>query len=190
MNVITTTLPGVLIIEPAVHRDERGFFLETYHAQRYRDAGLDAAFVQDNHSRSLRGTLRGLHWQIEHPQGKLVRVLLGEIFDVVVDIQPESPTFGQWVGASLSSDNFRQIYAPPGFAHGFCVTSDVAEVEYKCTDFYDPKAERGLIWNDPEVGVAWPVTDPILSPRDQRHPTLAALRQMEDALPAVTSRRR
>lgn len=183
MNVISTTLSGVLIIEPAVHRDERGFFLETYHATRYRDAGLDASFVQDNHSRSVRGTLRGLHWQVEHPQGKLVRVLFGAIFDVVVDIRPESPTFGKWVGAELTSENFRQIYAPPGFAHGFCVTSEVAEVEYKCTDFYDPKSERGLIWNDPEVGIAWPVAEPILSPRDQRHPTLAQLRQMEGALP-------
>lgn len=183
MNVIATKLSGVLVIEPTVHRDERGFFLETFHARRYREAGLDASFVQDNHSRSVRGTLRGLHWQIEHPQGKLVRVLSGEIFDAVVDIRPEAPTFGQWVGVTLSSENFRQLYAPPGFAHGFCVTSEIAEVEYKCTDFYDPEAERGLIWNDPEVGITWPVADPILSARDQRHPTLAELRHMEGALP-------
>lgn len=183
MNVIATKLPGVLVIEPSVHRDERGFFLETFHARRYREAGLDANFVQDNHSRSVRGTLRGLHWQIEQPQGKLVRVLFGEIFDAVVDIRPDAATFGQWVGVTLSSENFRQLYAPPGFAHGFCVTSEVAEVEYKCTDFYDPRAERGLIWNDPEVGITWPVVEPILSPRDQQHPTLAELRLMDGALP-------
>jgi dTDP-4-dehydrorhamnose 3,5-epimerase len=175
MKLISTSLPGVLIIEPRVFRDERGFFLETYHAERYREAGLDATFVQDNHSRSMRGTLRGLHWQAERPQGKLVRVLLGEIYDVAVDIRPDSPTFGQWVGFTLSADNFRQAWIPPGFAHGFCVTSEVAEVEYKCTDFYDPPSERGLIWNDPEVGIVWPIQDPILSARDQKHPRLSAL---------------
>jgi dTDP-4-dehydrorhamnose 3,5-epimerase len=183
MNVIATSLPGVLIIEPRVFRDERGFFFETYHAERYRDAGLDVTFVQDNHSRSVRGTLRGLHWQVERPQGKLVRVLFGEIFDVAVDIRVDSPTFGDWVGVSLSADNFRQAWIPPGFAHGFCVMSEVAEVEYKCTDFYDPPSERGLIWNDPEVGIDWPITDPILSARDQRHPGLSALRQMASVPP-------
>jgi len=183
MNVIATSLPGVLIIEPRVFRDERGFFFETYHAERYRDAGLDVTFVQDNHSRSVRGTLRGLHWQVERPQGKLVRVLFGEIFDVAVDIRVDSPTFGDWVGVSLSADNFRQAWIPPGFAHGFCVTSEVAEVEYKCTDFYDPPSERGLIWNDPEVSIDWPITDPILSARDQRHPGLSALRQMASVPP-------
>lgn len=176
MKLIPTSLPGVIIIEPRVFRDERGFFLETYHAQRYREAGLDAVFVQDNHSRSTRGTLRGLHWQEERPQGKLVRVLVGEIYDVAVDVRPESPTFGQWVGFTLSADNFRQAWIPPGFAHGFCVTSEVAEVEYKCTDFYDPPSERGLIWNDPDVGIDWPITDPILSPRDRQHPRLSAHR--------------
>jgi len=175
MKLIPTSLPGVLIIEPRVFRDERGFFLETYHAQRYREAGLDATFVQDNHSRSTRGTLRGLHWQAERPQGKLVRVLVGEIYDVAVDIRPDSPTFGQWVGFTLSADNFRQAWIPPGFAHGFCVTSEVAEVEYKCTDFYDPPSERGLIWNDPAVAIAWPIQDPILSERDKKHPRLSAL---------------
>jgi dTDP-4-dehydrorhamnose 3,5-epimerase len=175
MKLIPTSLPGVSIIEPRVFRDERGFFLETYHAQRYREAGLDVAFVQDNHSRSTRGTLRGLHWQAERPQGKLVRVLVGEIYDVAVDIRPDSPTFGKWVGFTLSADNFRQAWIPPGFAHGFCVTSEVAEVEYKCTDFYDPPSERGLIWNDPEVAIAWPIQDPILSPRDRQHPGLATL---------------
>jgi len=175
MNLISTSLPGVLIIEPRIFRDERGFFLETYHAARYREAGLDVPFVQDNHSRSMRGTLRGLHWQAERPQGKLVRVLVGEIYDVAVDIRPTSPTFGKWEGFTLSADNFRQVWIPPGYAHGFCVTSDVAEVEYKCTDFYDPPSERGLIWNDPEVGIAWPIQDPILSTRDRQHPGLRAL---------------
>ncbi len=175
MTLIETSLPGVLIIEPRIFRDERGFFLETYHAKRYREAGLDAAFVQDNHSRSMRGTLRGLHWQAERPQGKLVRVLVGEIYDVAVDIRPDSPTFGKWVGFTLSADNFRQAWIPPGFAHGFCVTSEVAEVEYKCTDFYDPPSERGLIWNDPEVGILWPIQNPILSERDKKHPRLSAL---------------
>jgi dTDP-4-dehydrorhamnose 3,5-epimerase len=177
MNIVPTRLPEVLIIEPRVFRDERGFFLETYHAERYRDAGLGMMFVQDNHSKSVRGTLRGLHWQAERPQGKLVRVLAGEIFDVAVDIRPDSQTFGQWVGVTLSSENFRQVWIPPGFAHGFCVTSEIAEVEYKCTDFYDPPSERGLIWNDPEVGIEWPIATPILSARDQRHPGLAALRE-------------
>jgi dTDP-4-dehydrorhamnose 3,5-epimerase len=175
MKVIATKLPGVFLIEPRVFQDERGFFLETYHAERYREAGLDAVFVQDNHSRSTRGTLRGLHWQVERPQGKLVRVLSGEIFDVAVDIRPHSPTFGKWEGFSLTAANFRQVWIPPGFAHGFCVTSDFAEVEYKCTDFYDPPSERGLIWNDPDVAIAWPITDPILSPRDRNHPGLSAL---------------
>lgn len=183
MNVIPTRLPEVLIVEPRIHRDARGFFAETYHARRYAEHGIPVTFVQDNHSRSQRGTLRGLHWQLEVPQGKLVRVLAGEIFDVAVDIRPESSTFAQWVGVTLSAENFRQIYVPPGFAHGFCVTSETAEVEYKCTDFYTPAAERGLIWNDPEVGIEWPVTDPILSVKDSKNPTLAALRQMTGALP-------
>jgi dTDP-4-dehydrorhamnose 3,5-epimerase len=178
MNVIPTALPGVLVIEPRVIRDARGFFVETYHARRYREAGIDVTFVQDNHSRSVRGTLRGLHWQAERPQGKLVRVLVGEVYDVAVDIRLDSPTFGKWVGFTLSAENFRQAWIPPGFAHGFCVTSEVAEVEYKCTDFYDPPSERGLIWNDPDVGIEWPIQEPILSARDQQHPTLSALRQM------------
>jgi dTDP-4-dehydrorhamnose 3,5-epimerase len=178
MNVIATAIPDVKIIEPRVFRDPRGFFVETYHARRYHEAGLDAVFVQDNHSRSIRGTLRGLHWQVERPQGKLVRVLVGEVYDVAVDIRLDSPTFGQWVGFTLSAENFRQAWVPPGFAHGFCVTSEVAEVEYKCTGFYDPPSERGLIWNDPDVAIDWPIRDPILSDRDRQHPTLASLRQM------------
>jgi dTDP-4-dehydrorhamnose 3,5-epimerase len=170
-------LPEVLVIEPRVLRDERGFFVETYHAPRYRAAGIDVDFVQDNHSRSVRGTLRGLHWQGEpHPQAKLIRVLDGEILDVAVDVREGSPTFGRWVAVPLAADTFRQLFVPIGFAHGFLVTSAYAEVEYKCSDVYDPAAERGLMWNDPDIGIVWPVTDPILSARDRAHPPLAALR--------------
>lgn len=180
MRVTPTALPGVVIIEPVVHRDARGFFFESYHAPRYREAGIDVTFVQDNHSRSTRGTLRGLHWQAgEHPQAKLVRVLNGEIFDVAVDIRPDSPTFGRWVGVHLSSDNFRQLFVPIGFAHGFCVLSETADVEYKVSDIYHPPSERGVMWNDPAIGIDWPIRDPILSPRDRQHPPLAALRQAQ-----------
>jgi dTDP-4-dehydrorhamnose 3,5-epimerase len=175
VRVIETALPGVLIVEPTVHRDERGFFMETYHARRYAEHGIDAAFVQDNHSRSARGTLRGLHWQEEMPQAKLVRAVAGEIYDVAVDIRPDSPTFGRWVGTTLSAENFWQMYVPIGFAHGFCVLSEVAEVEYKCTAFYEPECERGLLWNDPDVGIAWPIDNPVLSERDKRHPRLRDL---------------
>ena len=173
----TDTLPEVLIVEPTVHRDGRGFFVETYHDPRYRQAGIDVTFVQDNHSRSTRGTLRGLHWQVApHPQAKLIRVLAGEILDVAVDIREASPTFGQWASVTLSADNFRQLFLPVGFAHGFLVLSDVADVEYKCSDVYDQPSERGLMWNDPAIGIDWPVADPILSNRDRTHPPLAALR--------------
>jgi dTDP-4-dehydrorhamnose 3,5-epimerase len=169
-----TRLPGVLIIEPDVHKDARGFFAEIYHAGKYRAGGIDGPFVQDNHSSSVKGTLRGLHLQLRHPQGKLIRVIDGEIFDVAVDVRRNSPTFGAWVSVSLSAGNFRQVYIPPGFAHGFCVVSDVAQVEYKCTDLYDPESEIGIAWNDPAIGITWPVTDPILSERDRRHAPLAA----------------
>ncbi len=170
----TEALPDVLILEPRVFRDDRGFFVETYHAPRYRAAGIDAAFVQDNHSRSERGTLRGLHWQTApHPQAKLVRVLAGEVLDVAVDIRAGSPTFGRWASVILSADNFRQLFIPVGFAHGFLVLSDRAEIEYKCSDVYDPASERGLMWNDPDLAIAWPTTAPILSPRDQGHPPFA-----------------
>ena len=174
MRVVETALEGVLVIEPRVFQDARGFFLETYHAQRYAAAGLDVTFVQDNHSRSRRDTLRGLHFQVSQPQGKLVRVIEGTIWDVAVDIRPDSPTFGQHVGVELSAENFRQIYVPPGFAHGFCVTTDVAQVEYKCTAYYDPADERGIAWNDPHLAIPWPVVDPVLSTRDQENPTLEA----------------
>jgi dTDP-4-dehydrorhamnose 3,5-epimerase len=166
-------LPGLIVIEPDVHRDARGFFLESYHAQKYRHGGIPDAFVQDNHSRSVRGTLRGLHAQRRRPQGKLVRAVRGEIYDVVVDLRPGSPTFRQWAGLTLSAENFLQCYVPPGCAHGFCVLSDWAEVEYKCTDFYDPADEFGIVWNDPDLAIAWPVRDPVLSAKDRGLPRLA-----------------
>ncbi len=183
MKIVETAIPGVMIIEPRVHRDERGFFLETYHLEKYRDGGIGAVFVQDNHSRSSRGTIRGLHAQLRRPQGKLVRVIEGEIFDVAVDIRRDSPSFGRWVSVMLSAENFRQIYIPPGFAHGFCVVSEVAQVEYKCTDFYDQAGEISILWNDPQLGIAWPpavAMNPVLSARD-----LAAmpLTNMLDVLP-------
>ena len=184
MRVVPTDLPGVLIIEPDVHRDGRGFFLETFHAERYRAHGIDGPFVQDNHSRSMGGTLRGLHLQVQRPQGKLIRVVEGEVFDVAVDVRRGSPTFGRWLSILLSADSFRQYYIPPGFAHGFCVLSSSAQVEYKCTDFYDPVTEIGIAWNDPALAIRWPIAEPLLSPRDRQHPTLAA--QLE-SLPAYST---
>ncbi len=172
MKVIETELPGVLIVEPRVFRDPRGFFLETFHARRYEEAGIHGTFVQDNHSRSSRGTLRGLHTQVRRPQGKLVRAVSGEMFDVAVDIRPDSPTFGRWVGVWLSGENFRQVWVPPGFAHGFCVTSETVDVEYKCTDFYDPQDEMSVAWNDPDIGVEWPVAAPLVSQKDGAAPRL------------------
>jgi len=154
MKFIETDIPGVIIIDPQVFRDDRGFFLESFHHKKYRAGGIDATFVQDNHSRSQRGTIRGLHAQFNQPQGKLVRVIEGEIFDVAVDIRRGSPTFGKWIGVRLSAENFRQVYIPPGFAHGFSVTSDVAQVEYKCTDFYDPLSEISIQWNDPDLAIS------------------------------------
>lgn len=174
MNVIETALEGVLIVEPQVFRDDRGFFAETYHAERYADAGIDVSFVQDNHSRSTQWTLRGLHAQLARPQAKLVRVLQGSIIDVAVDIRKGSPTFRQWIAAELSAENFRQIYVPTGFAHGFCVTTEIAEVEYKCSNPYDPSAELRLLWNDPEIDVKWPTEHPLLSEKDAAGLPLAA----------------
>jgi dTDP-4-dehydrorhamnose 3,5-epimerase len=184
MKFLPAGLPGVLVIEPDVHKDQRGFFLESYHAQKYRDGGILLPFVQDNHSFSIRGTIRGLHAQQRRPQGKLLRVIDGEIFDVAVDIRRGSPTFGRWVGIHLSSENFRQCYVPPGFAHGFAVLSSSAQLEYKCTDYYDPTDEIGVIWNDPEIGIAWPVESPILSPKDLGAPRL---REVADKLPLFTA---
>jgi dTDP-4-dehydrorhamnose 3,5-epimerase len=168
-------LPDVILVEPDVHRDARGFFLETYHLDKYRTGGIPGPFVQDNHSRSVRGTLRGLHAQRRRPQGKLVRAVDGEMFDVAVDIRRGSPTFGRWVGVRLSGENFQQLYVPPGFAHGFCVLSEVVNVEYKCTDVYDATDEIGLVWNDPDVGIEWPVREPIISDKDRRLPRLRDL---------------
>jgi dTDP-4-dehydrorhamnose 3,5-epimerase len=174
----TPTLPDVLVIDPTVHHDDRGFFIESYHALRYRGAGIEATFVQDNQSRSVKGTLRGLHWQTApHAQAKLIRVVDGEILDVAVDIREDSPTFGRWAAVTLSSENFRQLYLPVGFAHGFLVMSEQADIEYKCSDVYDPAAERGLMWNDPALGIVWPIADPILSRRDRAHPPFSTLRR-------------
>ncbi len=170
MTITETGLPGVLLIEPRVLGDARGFFMETYHARRYAESGLEARFVQDNLSFSRRGTLRGLHYQQPHAQGKLVYVLQGEVFDVAVDIRAGSPTFGKWLGTTLSADNRRQLYVPPGFAHGFCVTSETALFAYKCTDFYDAAAEGSILWNDPAIGIEWPVRNPLLSDKDRQAP--------------------
>ena len=176
MKVTPTELPGVLIIEPKTFRDDRGFFLETFHVDRYRElAHIGLSFVQDNHSRSTRGVLRGLHLQKRRPQGRLIRVALGDVFDVAADIDPRSPTFGRWVGVTLSDANHRQLWVPPGFAHGFVVLSDVADVEYKCTDYYDPLSESGVVWNDADLAIDWPIDKPTLSAKDQRLPRLAEL---------------
>lgn len=176
MKVVPTALAGVLLIEPTVHVDERGFFVETFHVERYlQAAGVSLAFVQDNHSRSQRGVLRGLHLQTARPQGRLVRALRGEVFDVAADVDPASPTFGRWVGTVLSDSNQRQVWIPPGYAHGYAVLSDVADFEYKCTDYYDPTSEAGVIWNDPQLGIDWPITEPTLSAKDRNLPTLAEL---------------
>jgi dTDP-4-dehydrorhamnose 3,5-epimerase len=173
MKFTPTEIPDVILIEPRVFADPRGFFMETYEAQRFREAGIDVSFVQDNHSRSVRGTLRGLHYQIEQPQGKLCRVVQGEVYDVAVDLRRASPTFGRWTATILSAENRRQLYVPPGLAHGFCVLSDTADFLYKCTDFYSPGHERTLLWNDPQLGIPWPVSQPLLSPKDLAGRTLA-----------------
>jgi len=175
MKVLETVLPGVLIIEPKVFGDARGFFLESYQAERYRQQGIAHTFVQDNHSRSARGVLRGLHFQRSRPQGKLVSVSRGSVYDVAVDINPASPTCGQFVAVELNDENHRQLWIPPGYAHGFCVLSDIADFQYKCTDYYIPEDEGGLLWNDPQVNIPWPIEQPLLSAKDQRNPTLAQL---------------
>jgi dTDP-4-dehydrorhamnose 3,5-epimerase len=180
VRFVTTDLPGVLIIEPDVYRDGRGYFLETYHADKYRAGGIAGPFVQDNHSHSVAGTLRGLHLQCRRPQGKLIRVIEGEIFDVAVDVRRGSPTFGRWIGMTLSASNFKQSFVPAGYAHGFCVTSPVAQIEYKCTDVYDPGGEVGIAWDDPVLAIQWPIAQPLLSDRDRGNPPLSRVR---DALP-------
>lgn len=184
MNVIETKLPGVLIVEPKVFGDERGFFMESWNGARYEEAGIPGAelsFVQDNLSYSARGVLRGLHFQNPRPQGKLVSVLQGEVFDVAVDIRVGSPTFGEWTGATLSADNRRQLYIPPDFAHGFLVTGEAALFHYKCTDYYAPDAEGTVLWNDPEIGIEWPVESPTLSGKDGAASPLSQI--PEESLP-------
>lgn len=174
MKVIETDLPGVLIIEPQVFGDPRGFFKETYHEARYREAGIPVHFVQDNHSRSRQGVLRGLHYQLVQPQAKLVAVTRGRVFDVAVDIRRGSPTFGRWAGTVLDDQSHRQLYVPAGFAHGFCVLSEETDFVYKCTDYYHPQSEHGIAWDDPDIGIAWPSLNVILSDKDLRNPRLAA----------------
>lgn len=180
MTVTDASLPGLKIIEPAVFRDQRGFFLETYHQRRYSDAGIDTVFVQDNYSRSGQATVRGLHMQVSSPQAKLVRVVAGAIFDVAVDVRVGSPTFGRWFGETLSSDNFKQLFIPEGFVHGFAVLSPFAEIEYKCSAYYDPADEIAVRWDDPAIGIEWPVTAPVLSARDAAAKPLA---ELHDRLP-------
>ena len=176
MKFIETSLAGVFKIVPQVHKDARGYFMETWQQRRFRDAGIDLDFVQDNFSHSAQGTLRGLHYQIEQAQGKLVRVVSGEVFDVAVDLRRSSPNFGHWVGAVLSAENKHQLWVPPGFGHGFLVMSETAEFEYKCTDFYAPEFERSIRWDDPEIGIDWPLNDgdqPVLSQKDASAPFLS-----------------
>ena len=175
MNVIPTSLKEVLLVEPDVYADKRGFFMETYHQERYWKAGISHAFIQDNLSFSVKGTLRGLHFQINRPQAKLVQVVSGEIFDVAVDIRKGSPTFGKWAGVHLSSETKRQLFVPEGFAHGFCVLSETALFLYKCSDLYAQGDEGGILWSDPAIGIEWPLTDPIISEKDDRLPCLSAL---------------
>jgi dTDP-4-dehydrorhamnose 3,5-epimerase len=184
MKITPTVIPDVILIEPAVHGDQRGFFMESYHQNNFAAQGLDQVFVQDNHSRSEKGVLRGLHYQLKNPQGKLVRVVTGEVFDVAVDVRKGSPTFGKWVGDYLSETNHKMLYVPPGFAHGFCVVSESADFLYKCTEFYDPNDEQGIIWNDPQINISWPCETFQLSGKDQHYKTLA---EMTDYLPDFRS---
>jgi dTDP-4-dehydrorhamnose 3,5-epimerase len=173
MNIIHTPLPGVVVLEPKKFGDHRGFFIETYREETLREAGIETRFVQDNHSRSRKGILRGLHYQLVQPQGKLVRVASGSVFDVAVDVRRGSPHFGEWFGAILDEEEMRMMYVPPGFAHGFVVLSESADFIYKCTDYYHPQSEQGILWNDPAIGIDWPIDDVILSDKDAANPTLA-----------------
>ena len=182
MNIIKTKLPGVIIIEPKIFSDNRGRFWETWNSRRYEDYGIKENFVQDNVSYSGKNVLRGLHYQHPYSQGKLVQVLAGRVWDIAVDIRPDSPTFRQWISAILSDANYTQIYIPPGFAHGFCVLSEFALFSYKCTNYYIPSAEGGIIWNDPDIGIDWPVSEPILSEKDHRYPALKNI--PKDKLPS------
>jgi len=173
--------PGLLLIEPLRHSDERGFFLESFHRGRYRRVGIEDDFVQDNHSRSEKGVLRGLHFQVKRPQAQLVTVMRGRIFDVAVDLRPNSPTFSQWYGTELADDANPQLYMPPGFAHGYCVLSEYADLHYKVSRYYDASDEGGVLWNDPAIGIRWPIDEPNISPRDAAYPHLAEL--SNDRLP-------
>lgn len=181
MKLIPTDIPDVILVEPRIFRDSRGFFTETYQQSRYRSGGILPVFVQDNLSYSTRGTLRGLHFQIKHPQDKLVQVIKGKIFDVAVDIRPGSETFGKWIGVHLSGDTMNQLFIPKGFAHGFCVLSETALFSYKCSDFYKPDDEGGILWSDPGIRINWPVENPILSDKDRSFPCLKDL--TENQLP-------
>jgi dTDP-4-dehydrorhamnose 3,5-epimerase len=185
MRFLDTPLQGIILIEPDVHEDRRGYFLELYHTDKYAKGGLPSRFVQDNFSKSVYGVLRGLHYQRRLPQGKLVTAMEGKIFDVAVDIRQDSSSFGQWYGVELSAENKRQVYIPPGFAHGYCVLSETASVMYKCTEFYVPEDEGGIIWNDPAIHIVWPITAPFLSSKDQLHGTLA---QSQSQLPGSCER--
>lgn len=175
MKIITTSIEGIFIIEPKTFKDKRGFFMETYNRNRYNESGINATFVQDNLSYSLKNTLRGLHFQIKHPQAKLIQVVSGEIFDVAVDLRPDSVTFGKWTGIHLSDENRRQVFIPEGFAHGFCVLSEFALFYYKCSDFYAPDDECGIIWSDSDIGIEWPVENPIISEKDKQYQKLSGL---------------
>jgi len=181
----TTSLPGVILIEPQVFEDPRGFFMETFHKKKYAVEGIDRVFVQDNHSHSKRGTLRGLHYQLRHAQGKLICVVAGEVFDVAVDIRCGAPTFGKWSGTYISAENKRQLYIPEGFAHGFSVLSETADVIYKCTDFYTPGDEYGIFWADPTIDIDWKIESPVLSKKDSQNPELSQV--AEELLPVYKS---
>ena len=172
MQFIPTKIPDVILVEVTKFGDHRGFFMETYHAEKFSAGGISATFIQDNHASSQKNILRGLHYQLKFPQGKLIRCIQGEILDIAVDIRKSSPTFGQWVGEILSSENARQLYVPPGFAHGYVVRSDNAEVEYKCTELYHPEDDYGILWNDPAIGIDWGIENPILSEKDKQQPLL------------------
>ena len=172
MQFLPTKIPDVILVEVPKFGDHRGFFMETYHEQKLSDGGISATFIQDNHASSQKNILRGLHYQLKFPQGKLIRCIKGQILDICVDIRKNSPTFGQWVGQILSSENARQLYVPPGFAHGYMVRSDNAEVEYKCTELYHPEDDYGILWNDPAIGIDWGIENPILSEKDKQQPLL------------------
>jgi dTDP-4-dehydrorhamnose 3,5-epimerase len=187
MHVEHTALQGLLVIEPRCFRDERGFFLETFHAERYRENGIADVFMQDDHSRSRQGVLRGLHFQVKHPQAQIVTVIRGRVFDVAVDLRPDSATFGRWYGVELSDEEPRQLYMAPGFGHGFCVLSEFADLHYKASRLYDHADEGGVVWNDRDIGIRWPIANPIVSGRDDAYPTLQQLDR--ERLPQVASGR-